>query len=242
MNRPFLPLNRTISLIIGLIALGLEACATTTTTTTSAQPSGRSGVTSAQLVTIIAGVTTPCLSRTPPRPEDTVRAVPQVFVEALLFELPEGAQLDRQTHQLKSGMRPLDLKFFASPHLIATLDTKATSQFERVYYPPGATPEPGLEFAGMTLLPKAGNLELLVLELDVELRVATQTASASPVSSVHLRNTFAAKDRQTVSMVAAVPGAPKTSVAIIVVPHLIRSEADLRDLFECKMQRATRRP
>ncbi len=236
MNRPLLRLGRAISLIFGFFALGLEACATTTTTT-SAQPAGRSGVTSAQLATIIASVTTPCLRRTPPRPQDTVRAVPQVFVEALLFELPEGAQLDRQTHQLKSGVRPSELKFFATPHLIATLDTKATSQFERVYYPPGATPEPGLEFAGMTLLPTLGNPDALLLELDFELRAATPDSFASPMRSVHLRNTFASKDHQAVSMIAAIPGAPKTSVAIIVVPHLIRSEADLRDLFECKMQR-----
>jgi hypothetical protein len=237
MTRPYPRLNRARALLVGLFAIGPQTCTTTTTTATT-HPPGRSGVKAEELAAIVTNSTTPCLTRRPPSPQDTVRAVPQVFVETLLFEVPEGAHLDKQTHHLKFAAHKSDVNFFASPHMIATLNTKANVQLARVYYPPGATPDPGLHFVGMTLLPTLGSSDALILDLDVELQTASQAAPQSPMRSVHLRNTFATKERQAASMVAAVPGVPKTSVAIVIVPYLLRSEADLRDLFECKMQHA----
>jgi hypothetical protein len=235
MNGRFLPLKRTTKVLLPLLALGLQAC---TTTRVESRTATGSGITSEQLAAIITSVTSACTNRSALTPQDALMPVPQVFVETLLFELPKGASLNRKTHQLDAVTRHSDIQFFASPHVIATLDSQASMQIEQVYYPAGATAEPGLHFAGMTLRPSLGSPDALLLDLDIELQRASPAAAPSPIDSVHVRNVFAAKDRQATSMVAAVPGPENSSVAVIVVPYLLRSQADLRDHFACKMQRA----
>lgn len=193
------------------------------------------------LADVIDSAETPCSMRMPSAPRDAPVSPPQVFVEAILIELPSGANWRLEPGSISTLARIPGAKQIATPHLIATLETAQTMDLGRHFLPPDATLEPGIYFNGITILPRRGDAGALVLDVDVALHTSEsrQAAAAAP-AEMHVRNTFVVREKSVSWLAVPVPGYSKATLLLGVKPHLVSDQADLRNIFECKMQQRQR--
>src|SRR5512145_3347215 len=122
------------------------------------------------LADVIDSAEAPCSIRMPSAPPDAAVSPLQVFVEAFLIELPSDANWRFEPGSLPALARVPRVRLLATPHIIATLGTQQAMDLGRQILPPGAIPEPGMSFAGMTVLPRFGDSGALVLDVDVALQ------------------------------------------------------------------------
>jgi hypothetical protein len=167
-----------------------------------------------------------------------VFAEPKVFLEAALIEVPTQAQLPAPSESIAALARVPGAKWIGSPHILAAFNATAQMQFGhlRILAAPPAQPE--LSFAGMSVLPLKGIPDAIVLDVDIELTLTTQATptSTATTQSVHVRNSFATRDRKATSVTLPVPSSPEASLFVALVPRVLHSSADLRDIFNCKVR------
>ncbi len=199
----------------------------------------RNDPTTVRLLTeALDGASHPCLRHPPPAAEEQEISPAQVYVEAVLIELPGRSTWPSRLDALASVPNVPGARLVSTPHLIAEFDTAATIKVERVL-PEGSIPEPGIFWTSLTLLPKLAGPNIL-LDMDIEF----QTAERAPESSfaavnvgTHTRNTFASIARHPVVAGVKLPGYSSGTVLIVATPYLLQNQRDLKDIFECKMRR-----
>jgi hypothetical protein len=239
---PAVPFLRVIStLLFELLACsGASACASTTadTPTPAAPPAFDE-----HLAEVLGDERTPCEDRTPPNPGQAAFAVPQVFVESLLVEIPAGSEWQDGGADLDTLARVPGARLQGTPRVIAHFDDTATLTLGTRYLPLGTQGAQAMFFKSITVHPSLGDSGVLLLEFDVVLEVPAPSADPSqpPYRDVHVSNTFALRERQAATLRASVPEYSRADLVIHVVPYVIRSQADLRDLFQCKVRRRAKR-
>lgn len=230
-------MGRAATLVLGfIVGQVVVACASTTTRN---EPARSLPPLDEQAAMALRDLETPCTIRTARRPEDKVQPIPQVFVEAFLLEIPPESTWRWHTNDLATLATVPGATLVGAPHIIAYLGDAATVSLGTHFFPIGTMPEPTLLFKGMTLRPSLGEADVLVLDLDVVLMVPAEASAqpASPYVDAHAHNTFAIRDRQVAALRTRIPGYAHGDLVVALVPHFIQSEVDLRDIFQCKIQR-----
>src|SRR5512145_417354 len=193
------------------------------------------------LADVIDSAEATCSGRMPSGSQDAAVSPLQVFVEAFLIEVPSDANWRFEPGSLPALARVPGAKLLATPHIIATLETRQTMDLSRRLLPPGAFLEPGVYFEGMTVLPRLGDSGTLVLEVDVALQTSDSREGPNVVpAETHVRNTFVAREKRVSWLAVSVPGYSKSSLLLGVKPHLVGDQTDLRSIFDCKMQQRKR--
>lgn len=158
----------------------------------------------------------------------------QVFVEALVADVSRAAATEATLASLDRVLSVPDAAILGTPHWIGTYDEPGTLELTDVQ---GQTPRASLH--RLKLLARHAESAVTVLDLELTLQLANPNAvSPTPTRRVSLSLTA----RDDLSSVAQVPWSVSRSLLVVVRPRAVRSERDLRTLFECKMQRRLRQP
>jgi hypothetical protein len=161
--------------------------------------------------------------------------LPSVFLEMALFVAPAS---------MGSGSRDLwravanepRARLVASPHQMLDLGQRARVSFEEHSGPLLNTALLALD---STATPASEGHLALDLDLHLLLPTATNPPSvAVPATRVHFA--LAAPEQAPIVATAAVPGRADEMAVLLLSAYVIRTETDLRTLFECKMRKRQR--
>jgi hypothetical protein len=191
----------------------------------------------------------PCSLDTPPNselpsdaPEPPTAARPEpgpftpgVFLDTALFLLPTARAGARLPASSESLAHDPSVRLLGTPHLSAHFDAKS-----RMVLADNTGPLAQTAFREFSATPKRTEDAQLAIEIDLVLQLpSSQTAPAKPPESrIHLLT--APHFSQPVVLTAQVPEQPGQSLLFLLTPYPLRSEADLRAIFLCKMAQRER--
>lgn len=156
----------------------------------------------------------------------------EVFVEALLFDVPLSTQVG--VADISQLSRMPDVHLLGTPHIVGNLAVQSTLSLEQRL---GVLEQPTL--TRFSLLPQRSESGLHVLEFEMGFSLPNADPARNPELA---RSSFLVQGPSDQAMLgsAAYPGNPQRKVLAIVKAHPIRNPDDLRALFECKMQQRRR--
>jgi hypothetical protein len=127
-----------------------------------------------------------------------------------------------------------EVRLLGTPHLSAAFDTTARATLEDHVGPLAAA-----TLHEITATPRRATDAQLVLELDTTLFLPTSQAARTP-TEVRMHFVTAPGVGQAVTLTEPIPQQPGQSLLLLLKPYVLRSEADLRAIFACKMAQRQR--
>lgn len=152
-----------------------------------------------------------------------------------LFTAPAGSVNGASNVRNALAAHP-KARLVATPHLMLELEQRGRTELEEhsgpLAYPALRAVDAEAKLAG------EGRFSL-DLDLDLQLSTATNPPSASvPLTRVHFA--IGASMQAPLTATAPVPGRTGEVAVLLLSAYLVREEADLRTLFECKMRERQR--
>ena len=166
------------------------------------------------------------------------RSHPSVFVDAAIFEVPArstGARLPNAIAVLRDD--PL-VHLLGTPHVLAEVDRDTTLSIQE-----RTGPVVRSTLKALSVVPVLANDQRTSLELDIVLYVPSeQSALSSPIAprESRIRMTVAPREGKPLAAIAPVPQQPGRWIVVLVVTYVVRSQGDLRAIFQCKMTQRQR--
>ncbi|HKO53766.1 MAG TPA: hypothetical protein VJV79_38930 [Polyangiaceae bacterium] len=171
----------------------------------------------------------PCPAPEPTAPAASER-VPQLFVEAVLLDVPLHSGTQTRKDNLQQLAKRPDLRLLGSPHLFGKFDVLTTVTLAQHL---GVLEQATL--SQISLTPRPGESGQPVLELEFGFSLP----NADPASNPQVRSapvTLEAPYGQAALGFAKHPGDASRELIVIVTTRPVQNDDDLRVLFECKMR------
>jgi hypothetical protein len=174
----------------------------------------------------------------PPTPPPGARpgpVLPGVFLEMALFTAPTGVA---QAKDVRSALAAAPTaRLVAAPHVSLDFDRTVLASFEEHTGPLAHTALRAI--GGTAHLASDGQI---ALELDMHLQLPTGPNAPPTVDPPETRVRFVLgpSERKPIAATAAVPTRAGESAVVLLVAYVIRDQADLRAIFECKMRERER--
>jgi hypothetical protein len=157
-----------------------------------------------------------------------------VFLDTAFFVLPT-ATAKRALHASRDGLtHDPEVRLLGTPHLSAAFDTTARATLEDHVGPLAAA-----TLRDVTVTPRQATDAPLVVELDIVLLLPTSQSASSPTQA-RIHFVTAPRVGQAVTLTEQIPEQPGQSLFLLLKPYVVRSEADLRAIFLCKMAQRQR--
>jgi hypothetical protein len=164
----------------------------------------------------------------------TVESAPEgrdeLFLEAVVVDVPHELAKYASLSSLSELARSPHARLVGAPHLVGAFETKAELALEQV---PDASAPTTLSRWGM--LPR--HVDTHVSSLDLEVELSALEPDGQVTRSKTLRFSVSTRDNE--PGLARIVWQEKTqrSLVILLRTFRIQKDADLRAIFECKMQR-----
>lgn len=173
----------------------------------------------ASLAQLLREWSTPCSAEQPA----ALGEAEQVFVEALLFELPTALAAATSLQNLPELARSSSVTLLAGPHIIASFDQSLSIKAGES---PATDAQPIL--LESSLLVQRADLGAIVLSWELGLQPPGRAARTVPL------NVTAHADQLGLGYVSW-DDAGQRSLLLLFKTQAVRGEADLRRIFQCKM-------
>jgi hypothetical protein len=161
--------------------------------------------------------------------------VPSVFLEMALFVAPAGMGSGSRDLRPALANEP-KARLVATPHQLLDFGQPARMSFEQHSGPLLNT---ALQSLDSTATPASEGQLALALDVHLLLPTATNPASVA-VPATRVRFAVAAPVQTPIVATAAVPGRADEMAVLLLSAYVLRTESDLRTLFECKMRNRQR--
>jgi hypothetical protein len=161
--------------------------------------------------------------------------LPSVFLETALFVAPARMGSASRDLRLALANEPM-ARLVASPHQLLDFGQRGRVSFEE-----HSGPLLNTALLAMDSTATPAGEGRLALDLDVHLLLPTATnppSVAVPATRVHFA--LAAPVQAPIVATAAVPGRADEMAVLLLSAYVLRTETDLRTLFECKMRNRQR--
>lgn len=189
------------------------------------------GIDAAQLGQVFASVAEPCPGMTATLAAPAGRD--EIFVEAAIVDVPSelASRLSLADLPELAGTRSASL--IATPHVIARFEAETSLALGQ-----NADSSTPLALARWSALPHHVDDRTSTLELELELS-AFERAGRAPLSETHRFSVTTRDNEPGLVHVVRRAGAPRALV-VVFRSFRIHGEAELRAIFECKMQQRVR--
>lgn len=197
-----------------LVGLSFVACSGADVTPAAApvEPSD-----AAQLAELFSAIGEPCPS-VPPAPANG-EGRDEIFVEAALVDVPRELAVRATLRDLAELAQSRRVKLVATPHMIGAFGTETKMGL-------GGDGEGTLTLSSLKMLPRHVDEKISVLELELELSQARRP----------LRFSSTARDNQPSLSHVVWDEAGGRALLVLLRSFRVHGEAELRSIFECKMQ------
>jgi hypothetical protein len=154
----------------------------------------------------------------------------QIFAELVVLEAPTSLARTASASSLAELAERPDVRLLGTPHIMIDAGTRASMT---VATQSGALER--LELYQVSVGAEFAEPDLAVLDLELVVQLPHRETTTPPRTS-RAALTVAPHDAQVVVVSAALSHDPNRSLVVAVTPRRIRSEADLREHFQCKMR------
>jgi len=230
-------------IVIAITALGVAGCA--------AEPAPRLAESrSAELVKaqVFQAFAEPCSVDLPPNfelPPDAPEPPPAVsppgpftpgiFLETALFLLPSAKASIALPASGERLIRDPEVRLLGTPQLFAQFDVPSRAAFED---DTGPLAEATLH--DIVATPRQTADARLAIELDTGVFLPTSSTATGKPPEARVHFVAAPRVGQSVASTEQIPGRPQQSLLLLMTPHAIEREAQLRAIFQCKMAQRQR--
>ncbi len=154
----------------------------------------------------------------------------ELFLEAVVVDVPGELAKYASLSSLPELARSPHARLVAAPHLVGAFDTKAELAMDQA--PDASAPA---TLSRWSMLPR--HVDVQLSSLDLELELSALEPNGQIARSKTLRFSVTTRDNEPGLARVAWHEKSQRSLVILFRTFRIQKEADLRAIFECKMQR-----
>jgi hypothetical protein len=224
--------------VIAITALGIVNCA--------AEPAPRlADARSAELAKaqVLQTFAQPCSIDPPPKfelPPDAPAPPPTVgpkgpftsgvFLETALFLMPSARASVALPASGERLIRDPEVRLLGTPQLFAQFDVPS-----RIAIEDHTGPLAEVTLHDVIATPRQAAEARLAIELDTGLLLPTSPSATGKPPETRVHFLTAPHVGQSVASTEQIPGQPEQSLLLLITPHVIERESELRAIFQCKM-------